>query len=135
AAGAQEDQESPDGLWRRQPAAAASAMRSQAARSAAPVGGGDVYALDRRAFDARLATAPHESRVRVEVSPAMVTLPLPDGTFGRFAVVESPIMEATLAARFPQIRTYALAGLDRPALRGRLDAAPEAVRAIVLTGT
>ena len=134
AAGAQAVPESsPDGLWRRTAGALPSTSGAQTMRSQVGTAG-DVYEVDRAAYEARLASAPHEGAARVEVSPAIVTLPLPDRTFARFAVVESPIMEAALAARFPRIRTYALAGIDRPELRGRLDATTTGIHAIVLTG-
>jgi len=135
AAAAQDVRESADGLWRRQSRSAATTMPlAEAAQAAAPGSGGDVYELNLGALDARLSMAPHENRVRVEVSPVFVSLPLPDGTFSRFAVAESPILEPALAARFPEIRTYALAGVDRPSLRGRLEATPHGIHAMVLTG-
>lgn len=38
--------------------------------------------------------------------PAVITVPLPDGTFLDFLMYESSVMEPGLAARFPQIRTF-----------------------------
>ncbi|HSF43407.1 MAG TPA: M12 family metallo-peptidase [Thermoanaerobaculia bacterium] len=90
------------------------------------------HRLDRAGLDALLSRAPREGKAAAAGAPPVITLPLPGGTYARFAVVESPIMEPALAARYPQIRTYALAGVDRAALRGRLDASPRGVHAIVL---
>lgn len=53
-------------------------------------------------------------------TPALVLLPIPDGTFERFRVEESPIMEAPLAARYPEIKTYRAQGIDNSRSAGRL---------------
>ncbi|HXE80306.1 MAG TPA: zinc-dependent metalloprotease family protein, partial [Vicinamibacterales bacterium] len=124
---------SPDGLWRRLPGEASPAARSQAMQSGSGAAA-NTYELDRRAFETTLLRAPHERAVRVEDSPVLVWLPLPDGTFAQFSAVESPVMEPALAARFPQIRTFGLAGVDRPRLRGRLETTPNGIHAMVLTG-
>ncbi|HKV08116.1 MAG TPA: M12 family metallo-peptidase, partial [Thermoanaerobaculia bacterium] len=107
-----------DGLW--QPLAPARARSESRHR------------LDRAGLDALLARAPHEGKTKAAGAPLVITLPLPGGTYARFTVVESPIMEPALAARYPQIKTYALTGVDRAALRGRLDTSPRGVHAIVL---
>ncbi|MGW6441535.1 M12 family metallo-peptidase [Lentzea sp. NPDC055074] len=53
-----------------------------------------------------------------------VVLPTPAGTFERFALADSPVMEPELAARHPEIRTYAGRGLDDPAASVRADLTP-----------
>ena len=46
----------------------------------------------------------------------VMTLPMPDGTFPRFRVLESPILAPELGRRYPEIRTYRGQGLDDPLL-------------------
>ncbi len=55
----------------------------------------------------------------------VVTLPLPDGSVGRFQVQETQLMAPELAAKFPEIRTWTGQGIDDPVGHGalRLDAA------------
>ena len=63
----------------------------------------------------------------------VVTLPLPDGTFGRFAVSETAVMHPTLAAKFPDIKTYAGSGLDDATATVRLDVTPVGFHAMILS--
>ena len=55
-------------------------------------------------------------------------LPLPDGTTARFAFTDAPVFEPALAARYPAIRSYRLAG---PWGAGRLAVSPYGVDALV----
>ncbi len=58
-------------------------------------------------------------------------LPTPDGKTEYFAVVESPVMEPELAAKFPEIKTYAGVSLDHPGSKVRLDVTPLGLHAMV----
>jgi trimeric autotransporter adhesin len=77
--------------------------------------------LDRLSMVGALAAAPLEDGQTARQAPVVVSLPDPAGGFQRFAVVESPIMEAGLAAKHPQIKTYAGRGLDDPTAHVRMD--------------
>lgn len=55
---------------------------------------------------------------------AVVWLPLPDGSFQRFQLWESPLMEPELAAKFPEIKSYLIKGVDDPHASGRLMTSP-----------
>ena len=80
---------------------------------------------------AALATAPREGQMGA--APLVVSLPLPNGQSGRFALREAPIMAPSLADRFPSIKTYAGVGLDDAAASVRLDLTPRGFHAQVLT--
>lgn len=59
-------------------------------------------------------------------------LPMPDGSSRRFSVVESPVLEPALAARYPEIRTYRGVAIDDPTISMRCDLTPEGFHATVL---
>ena len=87
--------------------------------------------LDVAGLHAALATAPAESARGM--APLVLALPQPNGTTARFALREAPVMEPALAARFPQIKTYAGVGLDDVHATVRLDLSPMGFHAQVLT--
>ena len=80
-----------------------------------------------------LAAAPLEAQAGA--APLVVVLPLPNGGTGRFAVRHSSVLAPALAARFPEIKTYAGVGLDDATASVRLDITPQGFHAQVLTGT
>ena len=116
---------SDDGLWQ-----VLDAMPAGAEREAAWVRPG-VFApakLDRAGFERLLGAAPREGAG----APLEIQLPTPRGGLARFRVVESPVMEPALAAKFPEIRTYVAQGVDDPAATARLDMTPAGFHAQVL---
>src|SRR5262245_54966003 len=91
--------------------------------------------LNAEALDQLLARAPQESPDSPELlaqSPVVISLPLPEGGFTRFRIVESPMMEPALAAQFPQIKTYNGQGIDDPAATMRCDLSPRGFHAMAL---
>lgn len=91
-----------------------------------------VVALNQAALRDVLARAPLEGGALAEAA-LEINLPLPDGTFGRFNIVESPIMEAGLAAKYPAIKTYAGQGVDDPTATVRFDWTPLGFHAMILS--
>lgn len=68
-----------------------------------------------------LFSAPHENTVELANSGLIIELPMPDGSFQRFKLVESPCMEKGLADQFPNIKTFNVKGVDEPGTYGKLD--------------
>lgn len=62
-----------------------------------------------------------------------VALPMPDGSIEDFKVVESPIMEAGLAVKFPNIKTYLGQGIDNPRAMVRFGWTDKGFHAIVIS--
>ncbi|HET9494904.1 MAG TPA: zinc-dependent metalloprotease family protein, partial [Chloroflexia bacterium] len=122
---------STDGLWR------------DVAQSGIPAAGNrDIVpqtyrtvAVEMAALRSLLASAPLEANTKVRDAKTVISLPLPDGTYARFRFVESPVMEAPLAARFPSIKTYLGQGLDDPSATVRFDLTPHGFHALVLSAT
>ena len=89
-------------------------------------------AVDDAALRNALARAPRESTfatspqiLEVDRQPATtLTLPLPDGSFTRISIEESPIFSPEMQAQFPEIRTYVGQGIDDPTITARLDYTP-----------
>lgn len=132
---AAEPDESGNGLWQQVVAF------DQAAQPVLMSGGdawvrppaGVLLAVQKSALEALLTQAPLENEIRVRDSAAVIILPRPDGSFERFAFVESPIMGPELQVRYPQIRTYLGQGLDNPAATVRFDMTPQGFHAQVFS--
>ncbi len=83
------------------------------------------FALDKTALQNVLRSAPMEFTAAAAANnPTVITVPMPDGTFARFQIAESPIFEPGLAARHPEIKTYRGQGIDDPTMTARFDLTP-----------
>jgi hypothetical protein len=91
--------------------------------------------LDKGALVQALAGAPMEFTRGATENPAIIYLPMPDGTMARFRFEESPIVEPGLAAKFPGLKTYRAQGIDDPAATSRFDWLPTGFHAIILASS
>ena len=128
----------PLGLWqeisdRQAGARLPAAMKASAKRDIVPLAY-RTLTLDKEAMAQILDSAPAESAQRLaRATSSQLTLPLPQGGYGRFSVLESPIMEPALAAQFPEIKNYVIQGIDDPTATGRIDTSPTGFRAMVIS--
>ena len=102
---------SPDGIW--DEVDSATITRTAAARQITPQRFRTLQ-INRQLLEQTLQATPMERVQAVQQSNSRLWLPLSDGGFGEFRIVESPIMEPELAQRFPQIRTWLGQGIDDP---------------------
>jgi len=119
----------PDELWRE--VREADIPRNAQARQIVPERS-RAYALNRGRLQSLLQQAPPERSQRPLDSRVELALPLPGGDFGNFRIVESPVMDPTLATRYPQIRTYLGQGIDDPTASARIDVTPKGFHAQVI---
>ncbi len=81
-----------------------------------------------------LDKAPLWQTEEAENESITLTLPMPDGTFEKFNIVYAPVMHPDLAAKYPEIRSYAGTGIDDPTAYLRFDLAPQGFHAFVRSG-
>ncbi|HEX8652862.1 MAG TPA: zinc-dependent metalloprotease family protein, partial [Pyrinomonadaceae bacterium] len=89
--------------------------------------------LDKAALTQLLARAPMEFTAAAKSDPLTMSLPMPDGTFAKFRVEESPIMEPGLAAQYPDFKTYRGQGIDDPTATTRFGITSAGFHAIILS--
>ena len=100
-------------------------LRARAADS-----GARHYNVDNLALRAALDRV---AAVALPDSPHLIELPMSDGSLARFEIYESPIMQDGLAARYPQIKTYKVIGVDDKSASGRVDITPMGFHAMLQT--
>jgi Metallo-peptidase family M12B Reprolysin-like len=91
------------------------------------------FRADKAALNELLQKAPREFSEAARINRVILTLPMPDGTFSRFAIQNSPIMEPALAAKYPEINSYLGQGIDNPNATTRFDMSPVGFRAMILS--
>jgi hypothetical protein len=68
-----------------------------------------------------------------DITGFTLDLPLLEGKTKRFRVIPSAVMEATLQARFPMIRTFKLLSIETGQLDGRIGISPEGFMALLIS--
>jgi hypothetical protein len=129
-AGQSSAQGSDDGLWRE--IGETTALRSTE-RSVSP-SKYKVFQLNRPMMRTILDSAPNEFTDGFGMSNTIVTLPMPDGSFARFRVERSLIVEPALLAKYPELAmTFRGQGIDDPAATVRFDMISSNLRSMVLS--
>lgn len=89
--------------------------------------------LNQNALTQLLARAPLERTGDLRNSQAVLALPMPDGSFQRFHIEESPVVDAALVAQYPEIKSYRGQGIDDGTATVRFDWTPLGFHALILS--
>lgn len=82
-----------------------------------------------------LTQLPLDGESELSAKPNLVlALPLPDGGFEDFVIVNDPVMHPDLARQFPEIQTFSGYAVNDPATTVRLDVSPHGFNAQILSG-
>ncbi|MBI1761186.1 MAG: VCBS repeat-containing protein, partial [Acidobacteria bacterium] len=128
-AGASAAQQGGNAFWETVEPAAREAHGNAAAAQPARV-----FRLREQVMREALQQAGPERAGRSEQPAAVIALPLPDGSFARFSVVEAPVLSAELAAQYPELKSYRGQGVDNPGLAVWCSWTPLGLRAWVRDG-
>ncbi len=93
-----------------------------------------VYDLQVNAFKHALRDAPLRGNV-TPGSEVLIDFPLADGNFQTFKVMEAPVLDETLSAQYPDIKSYAGQSIDNPADVIRFSVTPLGVKSMLLSHT
>jgi hypothetical protein len=91
------------------------------------------FSLNIAALTAQIQQAPMEFTAAARKNPLLLLLPLADGNFAPFEIVESPIMDASLSKRYPTIRTFSGRGQRERNMTLRCDITPNGFHAVINT--
>jgi len=87
--------------------------------------------LDTASLTSFLTTIPKEFTEAAKITPAIIMLPMPDGSFNKFRLTQTSMMEPELAAKFPDIKTYSGQGIDDPYAIIKLDWSASGLHAMI----
>ena len=94
-----------------------------------------IYELERAALEQELEACKLRKEVVDQDDLVTLSMPLPNGNFERFGFVETPVMEAALQAKYPNIRTYTAQGMDDPRKTMKLETGPRGLQAMIFAPT
>ncbi|HUM47407.1 MAG TPA: hypothetical protein PLD84_10785, partial [Chitinophagales bacterium] len=80
-----------------------------------------------------LLSAPMEFTEVARTQSVVLSLPMPGGGMEDFEIFESPVMAAALAAKYPNIKTYAGTGISDPRAHLRIDVTDFGFHAMILS--
>ena len=92
------------------------------------------FSLDKTKLFSILNRAPVEFTNAAEGGEVILTLPMPDGSFQRFRIEKSTIVEAGLLVKYPELgETYRGQGIDDPTATVRFDFLPTGFHSMILS--
>ncbi len=92
------------------------------------------FRLNKDNLLAILSKAPMEFTAGAQTDEVILTLPMPDGSFARFRIEKSPVVEAGLSEKYPELgETYRGQGIDDPTATVRFDILPTGFHSMILS--
>ena len=90
-----------------------------------------LYQLKENLLRNDIAGTPMEKAVKVSSSNFIISVPNAEGKIEKFRIVEAPVMQPNLAARYPNLKSFAGQGIDDPTATIRFDLTPAGFHATV----
>ena len=90
------------------------------------------FQVDFSALQNQLLQAPMEVWPRQQQRSMTIEIPVPEGGFRQFGIMQSPVLAPALQTKYPQIRTFTGFGIDDPRETIKLDFTPHGFHAMVL---
>jgi Metallo-peptidase family M12 len=92
------------------------------------------FGLNKAELLSILRQAPMEFTSAAQNNEIILTLPMPNGSFARFKIEKSPVVEAGLSAKYPELgETYRGQGIDDPTATVRFDFLPTGFHSMILS--
>jgi len=88
-----------------------------------------LFIADEAALTAALSAIPTDP-----ASQTLIELPMPDGTASAFKLWRCDLIPATLAAKYPELRTYSAVALNDPRITAKLDVTTYGFHAMIYNG-
>ncbi|MBK8921279.1 MAG: T9SS type A sorting domain-containing protein [Saprospirales bacterium] len=88
--------------------------------------------IDKARLEGVLQQAPRQLDVVPRNSPVLLDIPLPDGRFQQFRIVNAPVMHPDLARKYPEINSYTGVGVQDPDTKIYFSYSPLGFNALVL---
>ncbi len=93
----------------------------------------ETFSLDLEVLGKILKKAPMRFSEKAKAGIPVLPIPMPGGAFMDFNFVEAPVMRPELAAKFPEIKTYAGWSKDDPTAYMRFGISPKGFHAMILS--
>lgn len=92
-----------------------------------------LFRLNESSFTREIRTIPSEKSVMAAASGFILSIPNPDGTLENYKVVEAPVMDPALAARYPGIQSFAGVNTTDPGSVIRFSVGPDGFHGMILS--
>lgn len=92
-----------------------------------------LFQLNATAFRQQMRNAPSERNVSASASFFIITVPNASGQAETYRVVEAPVMDPALSAKYPDIKSYAGQGIEHPSSTIRFDVSPRGFHGMILS--